>query len=73
MRRQLLQYEEELSYRNHPWDAYKLQFEVLYFVNCWSSAQKATYLAVSLQGPALTVLNNISDDHCGDYMSSLLP
>ena len=31
-----------------PWDAYKLQFEMLAAVNGWSNAQKATYLAVSL-------------------------
>ena len=36
-------------------------------VNGWCSAQKATYRAVSLQGPALTVLTNISADHHGDY------
>jgi hypothetical protein len=50
-----------------PWDAYKLQFEMLATVNGWSNAQKATYLAVSLRGPALTVLTNISADHRGDY------
>ena len=50
-----------------PWDAYKLQFEMLAAVNGWSNAQKATYLAVSLRGPALTVLTNISADHRGDY------
>ena len=50
-----------------PWDAYKLQFEMLSTVNGWSSAQKATYLAVSVRGPALTVLTNISEDHRGDY------
>ena len=50
-----------------PWDAYKLQFEMLAAVNGWSNAQKATYLAVSLRGPALIVLTNISADHRGDY------
>ena len=50
-----------------PWDAYKLQFEMLATVNGWTSAQKATYLAVCLRGPALTVLTNISADHRGDY------
>ena len=30
-----------------PWDAYKLQFEMLVDVNCWSDAEKATHLAVS--------------------------
>ena len=50
-----------------PWDAYKTQFEMLPTVNGWSHVHKATYLAVSLQGPALTVLTNISADHRGDY------
>ena len=50
-----------------PWDAYKLQFEMLATVNGWSNVQKATYLAVSLRGPALTVLTNISADRRGDY------
>ena len=36
-------------------------------MNGWSNAQKATYLAVSLHGPALTVLTNISADYRGDY------
>ena len=50
-----------------PWDAYKLQFEMLADVNHWSDAEKATYLAVSLRGSALTVLTNVSTDHRGDY------
>ena len=50
-----------------PWDAYKLQFEMLATVNGWSNVQKATYLVVSLLGPALTVLMNISADRRGDY------
>ena len=50
-----------------PWDAYKLQFEMLAAVNCWSNGEKATYLAVSLRGPALTVLTNIPTYQCGDY------
>ena len=49
------------------WDAYKLQFEMLADVNHWSIAERATYLAISLRGPALTVLTNISPDHKGEY------
>lgn len=49
------------------WDAYKLQFEMLADVNHWSDPERATYLAISLRGPALTVLTNISPDHKGDY------
>ena len=36
-------------------------------VNRWSDAERATYLAVSLRGSALTVLTNISPDHRGEY------
>lgn len=50
-----------------PWDAYKLQFEMLARVNGWSSIEKATYLAISLRGPALNVLTNIPADHHSDY------
>ena len=50
-----------------PWDAYKLQFEMLADVNHWSDAERATYLAISLRGSALTVLTNISSDHRGEY------
>jgi hypothetical protein len=50
-----------------PWDAYKLQFEMLADVNLWSDAERATYLAISLRGSALTVLTNISPDHRGEY------
>ena len=37
------------------WEAYKTQFEMLATVNNWSEVEKATYLAVSLKGSALTV------------------
>jgi len=42
-----------------PWDAYLMQFQMLAQINGWTDAQKATYLAVSLKGPALTVLSNL--------------
>lgn len=42
-----------------PWDAYKLQFEMLAEINRWSDGEKATFLAVNLRGPALTVLTNL--------------
>lgn len=41
------------------WDAYCTQFETLAHFNCWTEEEKATYLAVSLKGPALMVLSNI--------------
>ncbi len=40
-----------------PWDAYHTQLEMLARMNGWS--KKATYLTVSLKGPALTVLSNL--------------
>ena len=42
-----------------PWDAYKLQFEMLAEINKWSEDEKASFLAISLRGPALTVLTNL--------------
>lgn len=42
-----------------PWDAYKLQFEMLAEINKWSDEEKASFLAISLRGPALTVLTNL--------------
>jgi uncharacterized protein (DUF736 family) len=43
------------------WGTYRTQFEMLERVNGWNEMEKATYmyLAVSLKGPALTVLSNI--------------
>lgn len=38
-------------------------------LNYWTEAKRSTYLAVSLQGSALTVLTNISPDHRGEYAS----
>ena len=34
------------------WEAYRTQFEMLVRVNNWNEMKKATYLAVSLKGPA---------------------
>ena len=38
------------------WEAYRTQFEMLAWMNGWNEMEKATYLAVRLKGPALTVL-----------------
>ena len=38
-------------------------------VNCWTEVEKATYLAVSLKGPALTVLSNLPADNLYNYSS----
>ena len=39
------------------WDAYKTQFEIVAEINGWESQEKAAFLAASLQGQALSVLN----------------
>ena len=39
------------------WDAYHTQFDMLAQINRWSDADKEAYLAISLIGPAATVLN----------------
>ena len=43
-----------------PWDAYHTQCELLVGVNGWTDAEKATFLAISFQGSALTLLSNLS-------------
>ena len=52
---------------NSPWDAYKLQFEMLAEVNKWIDDEKATFLAISLRGPALTVLTNLPPERRHSY------
>ena len=46
-----------------------MQFEMLANVNRWTEVEKATYLAVSLKGPALTVLSNLPSEHLYNYSS----
>ena len=53
------------------WEAYKLQFEMLAQLNGWNEAQKATYLAVSLRGTALTILTNLPPGQRSEYRSLL--
>lgn len=50
-----------------PWEAYSTQFEMLASLNHWTQAEKATYLAVSLRGSALTVLTNLTEVQRGNY------
>ena len=50
-----------------PWDAYRTQFQMLATVNGWSTQEKAAYLAVSLKGAAVNVLNGIPADQLYDY------
>lgn len=52
---------------NLTWDAYHTQFEMLARINCWSDADKAGYLAISLRGPAATVLTNLPPDQRQNY------
>ena len=49
------------------WDAYKTQFAMLAKLNGWSDAEKATYLAINLKRPALTVLSNLPEHHRRNY------
>ena len=51
----------------NPWDAYRTQFQMLATVNGWSTQEKAAYLAVSLKGAAVNVLNGIPADQLYDY------
>ena len=44
------------------WDAYHTQFEMLARINRWTDLDKAAYLAISLRGPAATVLTNLPPD-----------
>ena len=53
------------------WEAYKLQFEMLAQLNGWNDMQKATYLAVSLRGTALTILTNLPSEQRSEYKSLL--
>ncbi len=53
------------------WEAYKLQFEMLAQLNGWSETEKATYLAVSLRGSALTILTNLPSEQRSEYTSLL--
>ena len=39
------------------WDSYKTQFEIVAEINGWESQEKAAFLAASLHGQALSVLN----------------
>ena len=51
------------------WDAYHTQFETLVQINRWSDVDKAAYLAISLRGPAATVLTNLPPGQRQNYAS----
>ncbi|KAK3726561.1 hypothetical protein QZH41_001965 [Actinostola sp. cb2023] len=42
------------------WEDYRAQFEIVADINCWDDVTKATYLAVSISGPAREVLGDLS-------------
>ena len=42
------------------WEAYQTQFKLLAELNHWTEQEKATHLAISLRGSALTVLTNLA-------------
>ncbi len=50
-----------------PWEAYLTQFQMLAKLSHWSERQKTTFLAVSLRGPALTVLTNLPEERRNNY------
>ena len=49
------------------WEAYLTQFKLLVELNHWKEQQKATYLAISLRGPALTALTNLPEEQQSDF------
>ena len=49
------------------WDFYKTQFEMLYYMNQWKEPEKVAYLAISLRGPAVGVLSNLTPEQRLDY------
>jgi hypothetical protein len=51
------------------WEAYYAQFCIIAGMNGWDDAEKAAYLATSLQGSALQVLANLSNDRRQDYQA----
>ena len=53
------------------WEAYLTQFKLLSELNHWMEQQKATYLAISLRGPALTVLTNLAEGQHGNFTAAL--
>ena len=51
------------------WEDYKAQFELVASLNDWDKKTKATYLAVSLGGPAQAVLGDLDEDQRSDFNS----
>ena len=53
------------------WDAYKTQFEIVAQINRWDDNEKAAFLTASLQGPAVNVLNCLSESSRRSYNALL--
>ena len=53
------------------WSLFKTQFEMAAEYNGWDSADRATNLAMSLQGQALYVLHNVPQGKRGDFLTLL--
>lgn len=49
------------------WEAYQTQFKLLAELNHCTEQEKATHLAISLRGPALTVLTNLPEEQRSDF------
>ncbi len=49
------------------WEAYQTQFRLLAELNRWTEQEKATHLAISLRGSALTVLTNLPEEQRNDF------
>lgn len=50
-----------------PWNEYKTHFEMCAGVNRWNMQEKAMHLAASLDGPALQLLSNLSNEDRQNY------
>ena len=53
----------------HSWEAYKMQLDQLAGLNHWTENEKGTHLAISLRGPAATVLTNLPADQRQNYIA----
>lgn len=49
------------------WEAYKIQFEIVAEINGWNNEERAAFLATSLQGSAVSILNNLTEPKRRDY------
>ena len=50
-----------------PWEAYLVQFHLMAREHAWTDREKAYHLCMSLEGPALTVLRDISEHDCANF------